>query len=68
MLTWPTVPYRMKPIPVATETTTTCTDGKIWNEEKKECVAPEDMKKRADAFRRAHPSSIFGPAVDLAAP
>lgn len=30
--------------PVATETTTTCTDGKIWNEEKKECVAPEDMK------------------------
>lgn len=30
--------------PVATETTTTCTDGKIWNAEKKECVAPEDMK------------------------
>ena len=30
--------------PVATETTTTCTDGKIWNEEKKECVAPEDLK------------------------
>lgn len=30
--------------PVATETTTTCTDGKIWNEEKKECVAPEEMK------------------------
>ena len=30
--------------PVATETTTTCTDGKIWHEEKKECVAPEDMK------------------------
>ena len=30
--------------PVATETTTTCTDGKIWNEEKKECLAPEDMK------------------------
>ena len=30
--------------PVATETTTTCTDGKIWNEEKKECIAPEEMK------------------------
>ncbi|WP_414714101.1 tetratricopeptide repeat protein [Shinella sp.] len=30
--------------PVATETTTTCTDGKIWNEEKKECLAPEDLK------------------------
>lgn len=30
--------------PVATETTTTCTDGKVWNEEKKECVAPEDLK------------------------
>lgn len=30
--------------PVATETTTTCTDGKIWSEEKKECLAPEDMK------------------------
>ncbi|WP_411032954.1 hypothetical protein [Shinella sp. BYT-45] len=30
--------------PVATETTTTCTDGKIWNDEKKECVAPEDLK------------------------
>jgi tetratricopeptide (TPR) repeat protein len=33
--------------PVATETTTTCTDGKIWSEEKKECVAPEDMKPAA---------------------
>ena len=30
--------------PVATETTTTCTDGKIWSDEKKECVAPEDLK------------------------
>nr|WP_145926010.1 hypothetical protein [Shinella sp. HZN7] len=30
--------------PVATETTTTCTDGKIWDEDKKECVAPEDLK------------------------
>ena len=30
--------------PVATETTTECTDGKIWNDEKKECVAPEDLK------------------------
>ena len=30
--------------PVATETTTTCADGKIWDGEKKECVAPEDMK------------------------
>jgi tetratricopeptide (TPR) repeat protein len=30
--------------PVATETTTTCTDGKIWNAEKKECLAPEDLK------------------------
>ena len=30
--------------PVATETTTTCTDGKIWSDEKKECIAPEDMK------------------------
>ena len=30
--------------PVATETTTTCTDGKIWHTEKKECVAPEDLK------------------------
>ena len=34
--------------PVATETTTTCTDGKIWNEEKKECVAPEDLKPAED--------------------
>lgn len=30
--------------PVATETTTTCTDGKIWSDEKKECIAPEDLK------------------------
>lgn len=30
--------------PAATETTTTCTDGKIWSDEKKECIAPEDMK------------------------
>nr|WP_133033048.1 tetratricopeptide repeat protein [Shinella granuli] len=30
--------------PVATETTTTCTDGKIWDEDKKECFAPEDLK------------------------
>ncbi|WP_370643600.1 hypothetical protein [Shinella sp. NM-101] len=30
--------------PVPTETTTTCTDGKIWSDEKKECIAPEDMK------------------------
>ena len=30
--------------PVATETTTTCTGGKIWSTEKKECIAPEDMK------------------------
>jgi tetratricopeptide (TPR) repeat protein len=30
--------------PVATETTTTCTDGKIWSEDKKECLAPEDLK------------------------
>lgn len=30
--------------PVATETTTTCTDSKIWSDEKKECVAPEDLK------------------------
>lgn len=30
--------------PVATETTMTCTDGKIWDDEKKECIEPEDMK------------------------
>lgn len=30
--------------PAATETTTTCTDGKIWSDEKKECIAPEDLK------------------------
>jgi tetratricopeptide (TPR) repeat protein len=30
--------------PVATETTEVCTDGKIWNEEKKECIAPEEVK------------------------
>lgn len=34
--------------PVATETTTTCTDGKIWDGEKKECVAPEEMKPAGD--------------------
>lgn len=27
-----------------------------------------DAKRRADAFRKAYPNSIFGPAVDLAAP
>lgn len=30
--------------PATTETTTTCTDGKIWSDEKKECIAPEDLK------------------------
>lgn len=30
--------------PAKTKTTTTCTDGKIWDTEKKECVAPEEMK------------------------
>ncbi|MFC3075309.1 hypothetical protein [Shinella pollutisoli] len=29
--------------PVATETTTECTDGRIWNDEKKECVEPEAL-------------------------
>lgn len=29
--------------PATTETTTTCTDGQIWDDEKKECVAPEDI-------------------------
>ncbi len=27
-----------------------------------------DAKSRADAFRKSYPESIFGPAVDLAAP
>lgn len=30
--------------PTPTETTTTCTDGKIWNAEKKECLDPEPME------------------------
>lgn len=34
--------------PVATETTTTCTDGKIWSDERKECIAPEDLKPADD--------------------
>ncbi|MCF3641643.1 hypothetical protein LXM94_16850 [Rhizobium sp. TRM95111] len=33
--------------PVATETTTTCTDGKIWSDEKKECLAPEAIAEPA---------------------
>ncbi len=34
--------------PVATETTTTCTDGKIWDADRKECIAPEEMKPAGD--------------------
>jgi protein-disulfide isomerase len=51
--------------PVATETTTTCTDGKIWNEEKKECVAPEDLKPTETKTEEEKPAD-GAPAEDKA--
>jgi tetratricopeptide (TPR) repeat protein len=39
--------------PQPTATTTECTDGKVFDEEKKECVAPEDSSLNNDARYRA---------------
>jgi tetratricopeptide (TPR) repeat protein len=39
--------------PQPTATTTECTDGKVYDEEKKECVAPEDSSLNNDERYRA---------------
>lgn len=39
--------------PEPTATTTECTDGKVYDEEKKECVAPEDSSLNNDERYRA---------------
>ncbi len=39
--------------PQPTATTTECTDGKVFDEEKKECVAPEDSSLNNDERYRA---------------
>lgn len=53
--------------PVATETTTTCTDGKIWNEEKKECIAPEELKPAEGTTTEETAPADGTPAEDGAA-
>ena len=52
--------------PVATETTTTCTDGNVWNEEKKECVTPESIAAEPATDAEATPDAEADPATDTA--
>lgn len=39
--------------PTPTETTTQCTDGQVWDEKTKACVAPEDARLEDDTRFRA---------------
>lgn len=56
--------------PVATETTTTCTDGKIWSEDRKECVTPESIAAEpageAAPDAEVKPDAEAEPATDTA--
>jgi len=54
--------------PQKTETTTTCEEGLVWDEEKKECVKPDDQSLNDDErFRAVREYAYYGsPEAGLA--